>query len=361
MNASVIYVDKEWIKQSPDVYREKLHLLHPSIITELFKSEHFIKCKYYFIPLTDTIKIAFKTINPTAENIPNRNMSSFLKCAIFFSEATIDEFKSSPYWGQTLSYNFRGIIDQFIPNNVSVCTSLFFTYASFDIIKETIKLKTHITQLDPKYTHIIYRRTDVTMDIVCFLSLYTTPSQFNEYLILINNQYWIPPDLYELLKKNSPDDIVTVEFSDQYKQEIYLLDNFQNIDPKTLNSTELDRLSHHYYYNKPTLKTYIFNNTQLDWNWDFITTSQNTTLQFVLENPQYPWNYKLLSTNKNITEDDIKHHPEIHWVINSYEMNPNIGWNISTFNIHNHYTGFRETYAKKITQNYIHKMMKYIL
>lgn len=362
MNASIIYVDREWIAQSKRVYIEKFHLLHSSIKLELLMNESFINSRYYYIPITPSLKTAFKTVNPTTSDIPTHNMGAFLKSAIFFSEATIDELMASPYWPLLFNYNFNTYYnnseDEFEYMNV------FFAYASFRLIKETLLLKPFITQLNPKDINILHRRKDIDLDMICFSSKYAINQCVNEMSVIVNDKYYISSSVYDTLKKNSRKEIFKVQFNIEFKELDNLLAHFENIAPNSLTDYELDKLSYYYYLKKntPALKKYIFCNHILNWDWNCLTTSLQTTFQFIIENPQYPWNYEILLQNNNITENDIDTHPEIHWFMNThYLMNPNIGWNKLKFNIYNNYDGFRETYAKKITQHYITKMMKFII
>jgi hypothetical protein len=365
MDAIKLYVDREWIQSSNHTKNEilhmYLHLFHPDIIREYLM--HIINNNlhgYYLIELTHELKQTFKGITHPVYNIPETNYISFLEYIMFLNEGDVEFLKKHPIIFKDVSFN----------------TVTFLKYTPFNTMKELILSNDTLFKTRRNMFNLVCQyREDITVELLEFI-LSMCPPENNDELhlyhymdtlnIKINGKLVVSLEIFDKLMKNSYEQIKHLEFGGVHSNTLNLM--FSSFEVLEQNKEILDYTLISQYYRKikyarfGELKKFIFKYPQLGWDWREITISPHTTFQDVLKHSSFPWIYQILSRNVNITEDDIDAHPEFEWYIDrSFQLNPNIGWKMAPFCKYKHYTGFRETYAKKITQHYIHKMMKYIL
>ena len=67
--------------------------------------------------------------------------------------------------------------------------------------------------------------------------------------------------------------------------------------------------------------SFIQENSDKPWNWNYISENPNITWDIIKENPDKPWNWYYISKNPNITMDIIRENPDNPW-----------NWGVISFN-----------------------------
>ena len=65
--------------------------------------------------------------------------------------------------------------------------------------------------------------------------------------------------------------------------------------------------------------------TDIVWNWIYISENPNITMNHIRENPNLPWAWHFINYNPNLTMDFIREHPDKPW--NWYWISINLSSN----------------------------------
>ena len=76
--------------------------------------------------------------------------------------------------------------------------------------------------------------------------------------------------------------------------------------------------------NSAFITDHIECNSDLPWNYRFVSANPTIRMQFVLDHPDKDWDWNELSRNVGITMDDINSYPELSWNFEYVSVNPNI-------------------------------------
>lgn len=78
---------------------------------------------------------------------------------------------------------------------------------------------------------------------------------------------------------------------------------------------------------------FICDNSELPWDWIYVSMNDNITCDIIHNNPDKPWDWDELSRNTGITWDIIKANLDKPWNWDRLTRNPSITWNIIKANL----------------------------